>query len=180
MVDPFLGFGLAAMGGAVVGGGFKAFGITIPVISSYRRQVMLGVLGLCVISAREWDYIYPVLYPLRFQVVELAPALIHPGETHNFVTEIEREGLVEVTVKSIISQPTPGSVSSATPELRFDLCASTSRTNCASEQTGINGTLGQFMPVEKATIYVFNYEKNPAITFQLTINKPRRATLLGL
>ena len=46
MDSTLLGAGLACMVAAIVGGGMKAFGIEIPLVSSTKRQMMLGLLGL--------------------------------------------------------------------------------------------------------------------------------------
>jgi hypothetical protein len=43
--------GVAAIIAAVVGGGASAFGITVPVIQSLRRQVALGLVGVAFIVA---------------------------------------------------------------------------------------------------------------------------------
>lgn len=44
-----LGAGIACIIAAIVGGGLKAFGIEIPVLSSVYRQVALGALGIVLI-----------------------------------------------------------------------------------------------------------------------------------
>jgi hypothetical protein len=43
--------GLACLIAAIVGGGLKAFGIEIPILSSRIRQAVLGLLGLILIMA---------------------------------------------------------------------------------------------------------------------------------
>jgi hypothetical protein len=45
MQTTFLTVGIACIIAAIVGGGFKAFGIEIPILNSLRRQLALGVLG---------------------------------------------------------------------------------------------------------------------------------------
>jgi hypothetical protein len=51
MRQAFLIAGLASVIAAVVGGGLKAFGIEIPVLSSRTRQTILGLLGVILIGA---------------------------------------------------------------------------------------------------------------------------------
>lgn len=46
MDSTLLGAGLACLVAAIVGGGMKAFGFEIPLVSSTKRQLMLGLLGL--------------------------------------------------------------------------------------------------------------------------------------
>ncbi len=49
MENTLLGAGIACLIAAVIGGGFKAFGVDIPLISSRPRQVLLGAVGLLMI-----------------------------------------------------------------------------------------------------------------------------------
>ncbi len=42
--------GISCVAGAIVGGGFRIFGIEIPLLSSIQRQVLLGLLGFGLIS----------------------------------------------------------------------------------------------------------------------------------
>lgn len=51
MDSTLLGAGLACMVAAIVGGGMKAFGLEIPLVSSTKRQLMLGLLGLALLVA---------------------------------------------------------------------------------------------------------------------------------
>lgn len=44
-----LGFGILCVAGAIVGGGLKAFGAALPVLSSITRQVLLGAFGIVLI-----------------------------------------------------------------------------------------------------------------------------------
>jgi hypothetical protein len=46
MIETFVTAGLACIIAAIVGGGFKAFGVEIPVVSSATRQVVLGAFGV--------------------------------------------------------------------------------------------------------------------------------------
>jgi hypothetical protein len=46
MNNVLLGAGAACVIAAIVGGGAKAFGVEIPVLSSVRRQVALGIVGI--------------------------------------------------------------------------------------------------------------------------------------
>ena len=46
MDDSLIKIGVACVIGAVVGGGFKAFGIEIPLLSSVRRQLLLAGVGV--------------------------------------------------------------------------------------------------------------------------------------
>ncbi len=50
MQQTFLIAGLACLIAAIVGGGLKAFGIEIPLLSSRVRQTVLGLLGLILIA----------------------------------------------------------------------------------------------------------------------------------
>jgi hypothetical protein len=43
--------GVAAILGALVGGGLKAFGVELPILASLRRQAVLGLTGLALIAA---------------------------------------------------------------------------------------------------------------------------------
>lgn len=43
--------GVAAILGALVGGGLKAFGVELPILASLKRQVVLGLTGLGLIVA---------------------------------------------------------------------------------------------------------------------------------
>jgi hypothetical protein len=47
--NAFLVAGLACLIAALVGGGFNAFGIEIPVLKSIFHQIALGILGLTLI-----------------------------------------------------------------------------------------------------------------------------------
>ncbi len=54
--------GLTCLIAAIVGGGLRAFGIEIPLLSSRARQLILGLLGLILITAgvmppNSWDVI---------------------------------------------------------------------------------------------------------------------------
>ena len=40
-----LTLGIVAVGAAIIGGGLKAFSVEVPLISSVRRQVILGIFG---------------------------------------------------------------------------------------------------------------------------------------
>ena len=51
MNNVLLGAGAACVIAAIVGGGAKAFGVEIPVLSSVRRQVALGVVGIGFLAA---------------------------------------------------------------------------------------------------------------------------------
>jgi len=51
MQQTFLIAGLACLIAAIVGGGLKAFGIEIPLLSSRVRQTVLGLLGVILIAA---------------------------------------------------------------------------------------------------------------------------------
>ena len=50
MDHPFLMAGLACLIAALVGGGLNAFGIEIPIVTSWSRQIALGVLGVILIT----------------------------------------------------------------------------------------------------------------------------------
>ena len=47
--------GVACVVGAVVGGGFKAFGLELPSLASVRRQVLLGLIGIALMAGGSWD-----------------------------------------------------------------------------------------------------------------------------
>jgi Glycosyl hydrolase family 46 len=51
MSDKLIEFGIACIAAAIVGGGFKAFGVEIPLIGSYLRQILLALLGAAVLIA---------------------------------------------------------------------------------------------------------------------------------
>ncbi|MFL5401413.1 MAG: hypothetical protein ACJ8BF_01175 [Gemmatimonadales bacterium] len=55
MKETILGAGLACLIAAVIGGGLKGFGLEVPIISSLRRQVALGILGVLLIVAANSD-----------------------------------------------------------------------------------------------------------------------------
>jgi hypothetical protein len=49
-----VGGGVAAVLGAALGGGLKAFGVEVPLVASPRRQVLLLAAGLLLIAAGLW------------------------------------------------------------------------------------------------------------------------------
>lgn len=49
MSGTLLSVGIACIIGAIVGGGLKAFGIEIPALSSVRRQILLGGVGVLLV-----------------------------------------------------------------------------------------------------------------------------------
>ena len=51
MVTTLLTTGLACIIAAIVGGGFKAFGIEIPLLQSGKREALLAVVGLILVGA---------------------------------------------------------------------------------------------------------------------------------
>lgn len=59
MTATLLTTGLACVIAAIVGGGLNAFGIKVPIIKSFKRQVMLAGFGVCLLGAAfftgPWD-----------------------------------------------------------------------------------------------------------------------------
>jgi hypothetical protein len=51
MKQTLLVTGLACIIGAIVGGGFKSFGIELPTVGSRKRQFMLGLLGVLLLGS---------------------------------------------------------------------------------------------------------------------------------
>jgi hypothetical protein len=51
MNSTFVTAGLACVIAAIAGGGLKAFSIEIPLLSSVKRQVVLGILGAVLLGA---------------------------------------------------------------------------------------------------------------------------------
>jgi hypothetical protein len=45
-----LGAGLACVIAAIVGGGLKAFGVEVPLLTSVKRQLLLGALGAALVG----------------------------------------------------------------------------------------------------------------------------------
>lgn len=73
MENTLIGVGIAFMAGALIGGGLSAFGVTLPLISSLKRQILLFLLGTGVLlgglypTLREWltEPPEPVMQPLE-------------------------------------------------------------------------------------------------------------------
>jgi hypothetical protein len=70
MENTLLGGGIACVLAAIVGGGFKAFGIEVPVIASNLRQLVLGVAGVALILFSQWDTRHPDTVPSQNSVDE--------------------------------------------------------------------------------------------------------------
>lgn len=51
MENTLLGAGIACVIAAIVGGGLKAFGLELPLVSSVKRQTLLGLLGVILVVA---------------------------------------------------------------------------------------------------------------------------------
>ncbi len=59
MENMLVGAGIVFMAGALIGGGLSAFGVTLPLFSSIKRQVMLFLLGAVLLAGG----VYPSLKP---------------------------------------------------------------------------------------------------------------------
>jgi hypothetical protein len=51
MSDKLIEFGIVCVAAAIVGGGFKAFGVEVPLIGSYLRQILLALFGAALLIA---------------------------------------------------------------------------------------------------------------------------------
>jgi hypothetical protein len=55
--DSFLITGISCEIAAIVGGGLRIFGIEIPLLKSMQRQVLLGLMGIVLISPTAYAHI---------------------------------------------------------------------------------------------------------------------------
>lgn len=114
MTQTFFIAGLACLIAAIVGGGLKAFGIEIPLLSSRTRQILLGLLGLILIVGGIISTCRPTPQPLppspqpkpddQRQIPQGGP--IHVRCTAN-PHSIQAGGQVEIRVLAFTEQNSP-------------------------------------------------------------------------
>lgn len=59
MENMLVGAGIVFMAGALIGGGLSAFGVTLPLFSSIKRQVLLFLLGAALLAAGAFINLNP-------------------------------------------------------------------------------------------------------------------------
>jgi hypothetical protein len=155
-----LGFGLACIVAAIVGGGLRAFDVEIPVVNSLARQLLLGALGLILVATAERDILARLVFGQTTETK--GPTLIKPGERQDYPIKLTRNGPVEVTLDSV--EPPK--------ELYVTICAGPG-TPCPSRQIPMRVPFAIDLPSGSAAVSVFNFAGNPAVTYTIKIERPK-------
>jgi hypothetical protein len=161
MNNTIVGFGIAAIAAAIVGGGLKAFGFELPIVSSAKRQAMLAAFGILLIVAANFEQLKALVYPARM-LVESKSFNVSSGATSTLSVRVAKSGPVEVTLLKV----EPGR------ELHVTLCSSTYFSSCISRQIGPDESITKSLPVGVATVKIFNFGVNPDVRGVAQIRYP--------
>lgn len=159
MENTLLGFGLACIAAAIVGGGLKAFGFEIPILNSMARQVLLGLLGVILIATAERDALERYFAGQGMEVN--GPVTIGPGERQDYPIKLTHAGTVEVTLSNV----------SPPHELHVTICAGQG-TPCPNRQIPMRVPFAADLPAGSAAVSIFNFAQNPAVTYTIKIARP--------
>jgi hypothetical protein len=160
-----LGFGIACIGAAIVGGGITIFKNKFPTIRSAWRQVLLGVFGLilCTIAGETTVIaVWRSVFPYKTLIVNLPPTKIEPGQQHTFTVPMKHAGRLEAKIESIESNP-PGK------EVRVFICSPDDPGNCKNEQLGEGRSIRSLIGDGDNVVNVFSFDSNPSVTVSLIV-----------
>lgn len=173
------GFGLAFLAAAIVGGGLSLLGVTIPILKSVPRQILLGGVGAILIrSSDQWPHINEAIadaiFPRQFVTETFGPATLEPGVTRSFPVRMSRHGRVDVVLQTVVPDFNGFTGAKGLPGqdgLYITVCGRP--TECEHKQMGASDSLSRELTAGTATISTFNFATSPRMTFTFRVTHPR-------